>query len=165
MNVLYKYRYLPLLLPLAALAYADSGYAWRVATTALIFILLAASANLLTGVSGLMSLGHGAIYGLGAYASALLSTRCGLGAGFALPLAGVAAALIGFVITLPTLRLVSIYFAVATLGIGEIIYVTLLNWVEVTRGPMGITDIPALGAAVRPPSFGKPWPSPWHAFI
>ncbi|TCL03571.1 branched-chain amino acid ABC transporter permease [Sodalis ligni] len=145
MNAFNKYSYLMLLLPLPALAYADSGYAWRVATTALIFILLAASANLLTGVSGLMSLGHGAIYGLGAYASALLSTQCGLGAWLALPLAGAAASLIGFLVTLPTLRLVSIYFAVATLGIGEIIYVTLLNWVDLTRGPMGITDIPTLG--------------------
>ncbi len=145
MKALHKYGYLLFLLPLLALAYADSGYAWRVATTALIFILLAASANLLTGVSGLMSLGHGAIYGLGAYASALLSTQCGLPVWLALPLAGVAASLIGLLVTLPTLRLVSIYFAVATLGIGEIIYVTLLNWVDLTRGPMGITDIPTLG--------------------
>jgi branched-chain amino acid transport system permease protein len=83
-----KYGYLLLLLPLLALVYADSGYAWRVATTALIFSLLAASANLLTGVSGLMSLGHGAIYGLGAYASALLCTQLGLPVWLALPLAG-----------------------------------------------------------------------------
>lgn len=145
-NFFNRYGYFLLLLPLLALVYADSGYAWRVATTALIFSLLAASANLLTGVSGLMSLGHGAIYGLGAYASALLCTQLGLPVWLALPLAGVIAAFIGLLVTLPTLRLVSIYFAVATLGIGEIIYIALLNWVDVTRGPMGITDIPTLGS-------------------
>lgn len=134
-----------LLLGLAALYWADSAYLFRVATTALIFSVLAASANLLTGVTGLMSLGHAAIYGLGAYASALLGVQLGLSPWLTIPLGGLFASLLGLILVFPTLRLVSIYFAVATLGIGEIIYVTLLNWIDVTRGPMGITDIPNLG--------------------
>jgi len=47
-------------------------------------------------------------------------------------------------VAIPTMRLVSIYFAVATLGIGEMIYVTLLNWTAFTRGPMGIRGIPPI---------------------
>ena len=47
-------------------------------------------------------------------------------------------------VALPTMRLVSIYFAVATLGIGEMIFVTLLNWIDFTRGPMGIRGIPPI---------------------
>jgi branched-chain amino acid transport system permease protein len=61
-----------------------------------------------------------------------------------LPLAGLAAGTIGVLVALPTMRLVSIYFAVATLGIGEMIYVTLLNWTGFTRGPMGIRGIPPI---------------------
>jgi branched-chain amino acid transport system permease protein len=60
------------------------------------------------------------------------------------PFAGVVTALAGILLALPTMRLVSIYFAVATLGLGEIIHVTLLNWVDFTRGPMGILGIPGI---------------------
>jgi branched-chain amino acid transport system permease protein len=52
--------------------------------------------------------------------------------------------LVGALVAVPTMRLTSIYFAVATLGIGEMIYVTLLNWVGFTRGPMGIRSIPGI---------------------
>lgn len=146
MNAFNRYQVWVLLaILLIILALADSGYWYRVATTAAIFSLLAASANLLTGTSGLMSLGHAAIYGLGSYITALLGNHFGLSPWVTIPLAGLFSALLGVLVTLPALRLVSIYFAVATLGIGEIIYVTLLNWIDVTRGPMGITDIPTLG--------------------
>jgi len=50
----------------------------------------------------------------------------------------------GVLLALPTMRLVGIYFAVATLGVGEIIHLTLLNWVSFTRGPMGISAIPSI---------------------
>ena len=70
-------------------------------------------------------------------------TRLGLPFAVTLPAAGLVAAAIGTVMALPTMRLVSIYFAVATLGIGEMIYVTLLNWTDFTRGPMGIREYSA----------------------
>ncbi|BBG29846.1 branched-chain amino acid ABC transporter permease [Zymobacter palmae] len=131
-------------LALIGVAAADSNYAYRVGTTILIFALLGASANLLTGTTGLMSLGHAGIYGIGAYTSALLSTSAGLPLWATIPLAGIVAAIFGVLITLPALRLTSVYFAVATLGVGQIIYVALLNWISVTNGPMGISDIPPL---------------------
>jgi branched-chain amino acid transport system permease protein len=125
-----------------ALSLAGSGYAFRVVATVLIFAILSVSMHLIMGVGGLFSLGHGAFYGIGAYAAALLSTKAGLPFVATLPLAGLAAALLGALVALPTMRLVSIYFAVATLGIGQMIFVTLLNWVDFTGGPLGIRGIP-----------------------
>ncbi len=128
----------------AVLSVIGGGYLYQIATTALIYIILAASLNLVTGSAGLLSLGHAGFYGIGAYAAAILSTRLGLSFLLTLPAAGLVASAIGTVMALPTMRLVSIYFAVATLGIGEMIYVTLLNWTDFTRGPMGIRGIPPI---------------------
>lgn len=121
---------------------SGSSYAFRVVDTLLIYAMLAVSMNLIMGVAGLFSLGHAAFYGVGAYAAALGSTKLGLPFIVTLPLAGFAAAVLGAVVALPTIRLVSIYFAVATLGIGQMVFVTLLNWVDFTGGPLGIRGIP-----------------------
>lgn len=118
-----------------------SAYYYSVSITALIWVILAVSMNFITGTTGLLTLGHAAFYGIGSYAAALLSTRLELPFLLTLPLAGVAAAVVGVAVAMPTMRLVFIYFAVATLAIGEIIYVTLLNWVKFTRGPMGIDGV------------------------
>jgi branched-chain amino acid transport system permease protein len=125
----------------SVLSTIGGGYLYQIATTALIFIILAASLNLVCGTAGLLSLGHAGFYGIGAYVAALLSTRAGLPFLVTLPSAGIVAGAIGVLVALPTMRLVSIYFAVATLGIGQMIYVTLLNWTSFTRGPMGIRGI------------------------
>ena len=122
---------------------SGSGYLASVAITALIFIILSVSLNHVTGAAGLLSLGHAAFYGIGAYTAALLA-REGWPFLVTMPAAGIVAGFFGILIALPTMRLVSIYFAVATLGIGEMIYVTLLNWVGFTRGPMGIRSIPPI---------------------
>jgi branched-chain amino acid transport system permease protein len=129
--------------PLALVA-AGSGYLFRLAVVTLIFSILALSMQLITGVAGLLSLGHAAIYGVGAYTAAILSTRLGLDAALTIPLSGLVSGAVGIALALPTMRLVSIYFAVATLGLGEMIYVTLLNWVSFTNGPLGIGAIPPL---------------------
>jgi branched-chain amino acid transport system permease protein len=128
----------------AALSAIGGGYLYQIATTALIYLILAASLNLVTGTAGLLSLGHAGFYGVGAYVAAILATRLGLPFLVTMPAAGLSAGAIGFLVALPTMRLVSIYFAVATLGIGEMIYVTLLNWTDFTRGPMGIRAIPPI---------------------
>ena len=128
----------------ATLSAIGGGYLYQIAITALIFIILATSLNLVTGTAGLLSLGHAGFYGIGAYAAALISTRLGLPFLVTMPAAGLIAGAIGVLVALPTMRLVSIYFAVATLGIGEMIYVTLLNWTDFTRGPMGIRGIPPI---------------------
>ncbi len=134
--VLFIFGALPMALNAAA-----SSYFFQLANISYIFIILAVSMNLITGTTGLLTLGHAAFYGIGAYTAALLSTHFGLPFLITLPSAGAVAAMFGVAVALPTMRLVFIYFAVATLAIGEIIYVTLLNWVGFTRGPMGIFGI------------------------
>jgi branched-chain amino acid transport system permease protein len=114
------------------------SYLYQIANIMMIFALLAASMHLVTGVAGLLQLGHAAFYGVGAYTAALLAGNHGLPFVITLPLAGLAGGLAAFLVALPTMRLVSIYFAVATLGIGQMLYLIMLNWVSVTKGPNGI---------------------------
>ncbi|MEY3664051.1 MAG: branched-chain amino acid transporter [Pseudomonadota bacterium] len=137
-----KLLILALVLVLAGLVAYRSSYFNQVAIITMIFVILSASMNLITGSAGLLSLGHAAFFGVGAYAAALLSTQWGWSFWLTIPVAGLITALVGALVAIPTMRLTSIYFAVATLGIGEMIYVTLLNWVGFTRGPMGIRSIP-----------------------
>ncbi len=107
-----------------------------------IYGILAISLNLMVGMAGLFNLGLAAFYGIGAYTSAILSRNFGVPVGLSL-LAGVAlAALIGFIIGLPTVKLVGDYLAVVTMGLGEITRAVFKNWVPVTRGPMGLPGIP-----------------------
>ena len=106
-------KYVPwgiIIIALLGLAVAHSNYGYQVGTTILIFALLGTSANLLTGTTGLMSLGHAGIYGIGAYASALLSTSLGIPAVWSMLMGGLIAAGFGVLITLPALRLTSVYF-------------------------------------------------------
>jgi branched-chain amino acid transport system permease protein len=120
------------------LNYAGRSYLYQVANLMLIFALLAASMHLVTGVAGLLQLGHAAFYGVGAYTAALLASQAGWPFLLTLPAAGLAGALTAFLVALPTMRLVSIYFAVATLGIGQMLNLIMLNWVSFTKGPNGI---------------------------
>ncbi len=126
----------------AVLAAVGLGYPFRLAQLTMIFIILSVSLNLVSGVAGLLSLGHAAFYGVGAYTAALLSTRFGTDLAVNLVASAVVAGAIGFLVAIPTIRLVRIFFAVATLSVGEIIILVIINWYDLTRGPMGVRDIP-----------------------
>jgi branched-chain amino acid transport system permease protein len=119
-----------------------SPYVLHVAVLAGIYVVLTLSLNLITGFCGQFSLGHAGFYGIGAYTAALLSVHFGSPFLGNLAAAALTAGLAGFLIGLPTLRLGGIYLAMATLGFGEIIYLVLLNWLALTRGPLGIPAIP-----------------------
>lgn len=121
-----------------ALVGFDKGYFYQIAMTVAVYMLLAASLHLVTGVAGLLHLGHAAFYGIGAYVAALLGADFGIGFTWGLPLAGLAAAFVALLVALPTMRLISIYFAVATLGIGQMLFLIFQNWVAVTKGPNGV---------------------------
>src|SRR4030042_5176983 len=75
-------------------------------------VISALGLNILTGYTGLISLGHAAFMGIGAYTAAILASRVGLPFFAALPLAGVVAAITGFVVGVPTLRLRGLYLVV-----------------------------------------------------
>jgi len=108
-----------------------------------IFAILALSLDIIMGYLGELSLGHAAFFGLGAYVSALLSINFNLSFWITLPLAGLFTGTIGVFIGLPSFRLRGPYFAIVTLGFSQIIGLIVTNWISLTRGPMGITKIPA----------------------
>ncbi|MCL2309330.1 MAG: high-affinity branched-chain amino acid ABC transporter permease LivM [Proteobacteria bacterium] len=110
-------------------------------TMAMIYILLALGLNIIVGYAGLLDLGHAAFYAIGAYTYALLNVNFGIGFWYALPLAGITAALFGILLGFPVLRLRGDYLAIVTLGFGEIVRIMLNNWDSVTHGPDGINNI------------------------
>lgn len=110
----------------------------------LMYALLALSLNIIIGYLGELSFGHAAFFGVGAYVSALTVMQLGLpgpiGLLFATAFAGIIGAGIGYV----SLRIVGPQFAILTLGFGSIMYTICNYWIDVTRGPMGISSIPTL---------------------
>lgn len=134
-----------LILPL--LPFADR---WVVDTGIVVitYTMLAWGLNIVVGYAGLLDLGFVAFYAVGAYATALLALHWDWGFWACLPVAGALAASFGVALGFPVLRLRGDYFAIVTLGFGEIIRIVLLNWVAVTNGPNGIGNIP------RPDFFG-----------
>ncbi len=106
-----------------------------------IYYILTLSLNLIVGYTGLPSLGHAAFYCVGAYTSALLALRLGVPPWLGLFAGAIVASLVGIIIGAPSLRLKGDYLALATFGLGVIVYQIALNWVSFTRGPMGLPGI------------------------
>lgn len=112
-----------------------------IATLILIYVMLGLGLNIVVGLAGLLDLGYVGFYAVGAYGYALLSHYFGLSFWEALPLTGLLAALFGFVLGFPVLRLRGDYLAIVTLGFGEIIRIFLRNLTDITGGPNGISNI------------------------
>ena len=119
-------------------------YFMHILVMAGIFTILTMSWNLLAGYTGQLNLGHAAFYGVGAYTSALLATKLGLSPWLGLPAGGLAAALFGFLLGFPSLRLSGPYLAITTIGFAEILRLVAINWVDLTRGSLGLSGIPLL---------------------
>lgn len=138
---------LPVLLAvIAALAllplFSSSGYVLQVAVQSAMYAILAISLTLLSGSAGVMSIGHAAFFGVGAYAAALATLRLGVPAELAFLAAGFAGAALATLFYWPTIRLSGHTVGLATLAIGQILYLVYLNWIGLTRGPMGIPGVP-----------------------
>ena len=104
-------------------------------------IILSVSLNLINGYTGQFSLGHAGFMAIGAYVSAIMTTNFHLPFLAALIAGALAAAFLGFLIGLPTLRLNGDYLAIATLGLGEIIRITIMN-IQYVGGAAGFMGIP-----------------------
>ncbi len=126
-------------------AVVDS-YTLKVAIEVLVFALAAFSLSLLIGNGGVVSFGHAAYFGLGAYAVGLLVTKVGFSMLPAIAVApivaGAFAALYGFFIV----RLSGIYLAMLTLAFAQITFAVAFQWVELTGGDNGVVGV---------------WPSAW----
>lgn len=117
-------------------------YNMHILIIAAIFAVMTLSLNLITGYVGELSLGHAAFFGIGAFTSALLSLKANLSFWVAFPAAGLVAGIFGLGIGYVTLRLRGAYFVIVTLAFAEIVRLVDINWVGLTRGPMGLSDIP-----------------------
>lgn len=112
-------------------------------TLILINIIMSVSLNLINGLTGQFSIGHAGFMAVGAYSSAIITVKLGMDFPIALIVATLSAAVLGFLIGVPTLRLNGDYLAIATLGLGEIIRITILN-IDYVGGASGFMGIPRL---------------------
>jgi len=124
-----------------------------------IYIILTLSLNLIVGFTGLPALGHAAFFCIGAYTSSLLALNVGLSPWIGLLIGACVAAISGVVIGYPAVRLKGDYLAIATFGLGVIVYSIAKNWISLTRGPMGLPGIPQFSL------FGYQFSEIWHYLI
>ena len=128
---------LPLLFP-------DNYFIMVVGVSAGLHVILAVGLNLLMGYAGQISLGHAAFFGMGAYASAILTTRYAWPSLLAMVAGLVVAGLIAWALARPILRLRGHYLAMATLGFGIVVHVVMVQATQWTGGPDGLGAIPPL---------------------
>jgi len=132
-----------ILILLILVPFFASEYVVYVAVLAIIYAMLAGSYDLTTGYAGPLTFCHGAFYGLGAYASALLTIKASFPFWIAFPISGILVFIFAFIIGYPALKLKGHYFAVTTFFFGYFVYLVLLNSAKLTGGPMGLRGIQA----------------------
>ncbi len=148
---------------MAAAPFTLSTYGVDVLDSVGIYALLALSLNLILGEAGLYDMGHAAFFAVGAYTTAILTTRLGVPLLATLPAAALAAGLFAALVALPVLRLRGDYLLIVTVGLGEIVRIALVNDVGgLTGGANGIFGIPRpvlLGTKLKTPEqlFGLIW--------
>jgi len=122
----------------------DNGYFMRIAQQIAFYTIAAIGLNILVGYQGLVSLGHGGLFAIGAYTSALLATRLGVPVWISLACAAALAGIIGALLALPTLRAKGPYLAMVTIAFSVIVFVVAQSWTDLTRGPEGVKNIPGI---------------------
>ncbi len=130
-----------LVLAIAVPFLITNRYYFQIVIMGCLFSIATLSLNLILGYTGQASLAHAGFFGIGSYGVALM-TKNGTSFWLALPLSALFAALIGFLIGLPTLRTRGSYFAIATLCFGVIVSIVAGNWIEFTGGYTGLVGVP-----------------------
>jgi len=120
------------------------GYLMNVLVFVGIHSMLAVALNLLLGYAGQISLGQAGFFGMGAYLSGILTTTYGINPWLGMIIAAAAVGFIAFLIGFPVLKLKGHYLAMATLGLGIIMYIVFNEAVSYTGGPSGLSGIPNL---------------------
>jgi branched-chain amino acid transport system permease protein len=133
-------------------------YYLHVLTMAFVFVILAVSLDLLIGVAGLLSLGHTAFFGLGAYVSALSTIHLGTGFWIDFALAGLSAALVALLLGFAILNVRGHRFVISTIALSELCRLVAYNWTSVTGGQIGLSlpKSAAIGTPFGPISFSSP---------
>jgi len=128
-----------LILLFAVVPFVSGAYILYIIITIGIYAIAAIGLNLLIGYTGQISLGHGAFFGVGAYAAAILATKVGVPFLIAVPAAGVITALVGMVFGIPSVRLKHLYLCIATLAGQIILEYVFVQWESLTGGAAGIS--------------------------
>ncbi|RTR21518.1 ABC transporter permease subunit [Azospirillum griseum] len=127
------------------LAYAllwASPYGLRVLTVAGVYALASFGFQIIFGLGGALSLAQGAFFGLGAYVTGILGSRYGFDASVTFPLSLLAPLLVALPVGLAVLRLDSHYFALATLGVAQVLHLLVVNLPDLTGGANGVPGVP-----------------------
>jgi branched-chain amino acid transport system permease protein len=128
----------------ALLPLTGNPYLLQVGANSLLYAMLALSLTLVAGTVGQVSLGHAALLAIGGYASGLLALDAGWPVALSIPAAGLITAALGTALVFPAFRLTGHYVSIATLGIGEIVSLVILNWTGLTHGAVGLGGVPPL---------------------
>src|SRR5688572_26193802 len=138
----------PLLAALALLAawpfVFNTTYDLRVFTIAGIYAILTLGYQFIFGHAGALALTQGTFFGLGAYLTGLLGIKFGWGFAATLPLSMLGPLALALLVAAPVLRLESHYFALATLGIGQVMLVAAVSWESLTGGANGLPGVPGV---------------------
>lgn len=132
----------------------SSGYYVQIMTQVMIFAAMFTALDMAVGQAGLLSGAHGALFGLGAYATGILSTRADWGFWATLPAAILLGGLCGLLVGALTLRLEGHYFVIATLCFGLVVTIVVRNWGSLTNGDLGLSPIP-VPEAIGPLDFSS----------
>jgi branched-chain amino acid transport system permease protein len=119
-------------------------------TRVMIYAIAIAGLNIATGYTGLVSVGHSAFFGIGAYTTGILVVKYGWRAEYTLPIAFIVCFLVGLVIGLPALRIRGLYLAMVTLAFGVAFPEVIARFSDLTGGAQGLTIRRAM---LRPPAF------------
>jgi ABC-type branched-subunit amino acid transport system permease subunit len=122
--------------------WVGSNFLLYLATQAGVYMIVAFALNFLAGYGGQVSLGHGALVGIGAYATAILMINAKLSFFLAAPMAMIITSGAGALMALPAFRLSTWYFALITLTFAQVVGELLVEWRGLTRGFDGIIGIP-----------------------
>ena len=125
-------------------AASSDAYSLRLLTTAGIFAIAVLGYQFIFGYAGALSLAQGTFFGLGAYTTGIIGSQLGWGFEVTFPLSLIVPALLAMLVAAPVLRLESHYFALATLGIGQVVLLIAINWEGITGGANGIPGVPGI---------------------
>ncbi len=143
--------WLALLLIALIVPMAMGGYLITIITIVCIYAIVCIGLNLLFGYTGLLSVGHSAFLGIGAYAFGLIAIKFGLGFWPSFCASIIISGIAGFLIGIPALRLRGHYFVLVTLAFAVIINIVIMAWIELTGGAGGLAGAP------RPDPIPLPW--------
>lgn len=132
------------ILVLAAPLLAPTQYVSNLFCLALINVVVVLGLNFITGLAGNMNLGTAGIFAIGAYTSALLSTKLGVSPWIGLAAAAAMGVAVGLCLGFPSLRVKGVYLSLTTIAFGEIVRLWLNNTKSITNGTAGVVAIPKL---------------------